>query len=109
MWSVTIVFPAKRMRILIADDYALFRHGVKAILADHFPDAVLGEAATSKAALARARKSSWDIMLLDYSMPGSGGVEILEAVRKFRPELPILILCISSDEQYAVRVLNSGA
>ena len=97
------------MRILIVDDYAIFRRGVKDILADHFPNAVFGEAGSAQSALDQALKSPWDVMLLDFTLPGPCGLEILQEVRKSRPELPILMMSMSADEQYAVTFLEAGA
>ena len=97
------------MRILIADDHAVFRHGLKDILVRHFPEASFGEAETAQAALKLAWKRSWDIMLLDVSMPGRSGLEILKEVKHARPKLPILILSAYPEDQYALRVLQAGA
>ena len=97
------------MKILIADDHAVFRHGLKDILIRHFPDASFGEAETAQAALKLAWKRSWDIMLLDVSMPGRSGLEVLKEVKHARPKLPVLILSAYPEDQYALRVLQAGA
>ncbi len=97
------------MRVLIADDHAVFRHGLKDILVRHFPDARFGEAETAQAALKLAWKRSWDIMLLDVRMPGRSGLEILKEVKHARPKLPVLILSAYPEDQYALRVLQAGA
>ena len=97
------------MRVLIADDHAVFRHGLKDILVRHFPDARFGEAETAQAALKLAWKRSWDIMVLDVRMPGRSGLEILNEVKHARPKLPVLILSAYPEDQYALRVLQAGA
>jgi len=95
--------------ILIVDDHSIFRHGLKDILATHFVDARFGESDTAEATLEHVRNKAWDIMVLDVTMPGRGGLEILKEVKKLRPALPVLMLSMHPEEQYAVRVLQAGA
>jgi DNA-binding NarL/FixJ family response regulator len=100
---------AKKIKILIADDHAIFRHGLKDILAKHFPGATVGEAATGQAALEKMREADWDIVVLDVTMPGRNGVDVLREMKQIKPALPVLVLSMHSEEQYAIRVLKEGA
>ena len=98
------------MKILIADDHAVFRHGLKDILARHFPKVTFGEADTAKAALNLVWEKTWDLMVLDITMPpGRSGLDILKEVKQTRPKLPVLILSAHPEDQYALRVLQAGA
>jgi DNA-binding NarL/FixJ family response regulator len=97
------------MRILIADDHAVVRHGLKQILADDFPKAEYGEARNGQDALNRVWKERWDVVILDITMPGRGGLEILKEIKKARPKLPVLVLSMHPEDQFAVRVLKAGA
>jgi two-component system, NarL family, invasion response regulator UvrY len=97
------------MRILIADDHAVVRHGLKQILADEFPKAEYGEARNGQDALNRVWKERWDVVILDITMPGRGGLEILKEIKKARPKLPVLVLSMHPEDQFAVRVLKAGA
>ncbi len=97
------------MRILIADDHAVVRHGLKQILAEAFPRAVFGEAANSQQTLERVRKESWTIVILDLTMPGRSGLEVLAEIKRARPSLPVLILSMHPEDQFAVRLLKAGA
>lgn len=96
-------------RILVADDHPLFRKGLKQVL-EAAPDMVLaGEAADSDDVLEHIRQDSYDAVVLDLSMPGRGGLEILPEIRSFRPNLPILILSMHAEEKFAVRAIKAGA
>jgi len=97
------------LRILIADDHAIVRYGLKTMLKDHFPDARFGEAETSQETLDQLWKTSWDILVLDISMPGPGGLEILARIKEALPKLPVLVLSVHPEEQYALRALQAGA
>src|SRR5579862_7802013 len=97
------------MKILIADDHAVFRHGLKEILLREFPRATFGEAETAQAALNLVWKKTWDMMLLDISMPGRSGLEILQEVKQAQSKLAILVLSAHPEKLYAVRVLQAGA
>jgi DNA-binding NarL/FixJ family response regulator len=99
---------AKR-RILIADDHALFRAGVRALLEDQTDWDVAGEAATGGEALRLMRDEEWDAVLLDISMPDRTGIDILRQIRPHKPNLPILILSMYPEDQYAVNLLRAGA
>lgn len=97
------------MRILIADDHAVVRQGLKQILADEFPTAAFGEARNAQEALTLVWGAAWDVIVLDITMPGRNGLEVLREVKRARPRLPVLILSMHPEDQFAVRVLKSGA
>ena len=97
------------MRILIADDHAVVRQGLKQILAAEFKQAVFGEASTGQQALELVWRESWDVLVLDITMPGQSGLDVLKAVKKSRPRLPVLMLSMHPEDQFAVRMLKSGA
>ncbi len=96
-------------RILIADDHAIVREGLKQILQD-FPDMkVTGEADTGRQTLRAARKSKFDLILLDIAMPDRNGLEVLKELRHDGLNIPILMLSMYPEEQYAIRSLKAGA
>jgi len=97
------------MRILIADDHPIVRRGLRQILIDAQDISVVGEADTEAAVLAQLREQEWDVLVLDLAMPGRGGLDVLKQVRAERPHLPVLILSMHPEEQYAVRALRAGA
>src|SRR2546422_8173179 len=97
------------MRILITDDHAVVRQGLKLILADHFRRAVFGEARNAQEALNRVWKENWDVVVLDITMPGRSGLEVLREIKKSKPRLPVLVLSMHPEGQFAVRVLKRGA
>jgi two-component system, NarL family, invasion response regulator UvrY len=97
------------IRILIADDHALFREGIRQILQKHDDFNVVAEARDGREALAAVRGGELDVVLLDISMPGLGGLDILRDVVLEHPRLAVLVLSMHSEEQYAIRVLKAGA
>ena len=97
------------MRILIADDHAVVRTGLKEILAQEFPRAVFGEAGSSAETLEKIRKEPWDVLVLDISMPGRSGLDVLHELKDAHSKLPVLVLSMHSEEEYAVRTLKAGA
>ncbi len=97
------------INILIADDHAVVRQGLKQILGE-FPDmAVVGEAANGPEVLEKARAMDWDVMVLDIALPGRSGFDILLELRAEKPNQPILVLSMHAEDQYALRVLKAGA
>jgi two-component system, NarL family, invasion response regulator UvrY len=96
------------VRILIADDHAIVRHGLIQILAGALPGLMTGEAANAVEALSAVREQDWDLVILDMGLPGRNGLETLGDIRKLRPLLPVLFLSIHPEEQYATRVLKAG-
>lgn len=100
---------AKPYRILIVDDHAIVREGLKQILADTDDIVVGGEAENSSRALQMARKEPWDLVLMDISMPDRSGLETLELLKKEYPGIKVLMLSMHRETLYAVRALKSGA
>ncbi len=96
-------------RILIVDDHAIVREGLKQILADTDDIVVGGEAENSSKALQMARKGPWDLVLMDISMPDRNGIETLELMKKEHPGIKVLMLSMHRETLYAVRALKSGA
>jgi two-component system, NarL family, invasion response regulator UvrY len=82
---------------------------LRQILADDFKDVVVGEATTGEEALNLVFKEKWDAVILDITMPGRTGLEVLREIKKFRPKLPVLVLSMHPEDQFAVRVLKAGA
>jgi two-component system, NarL family, invasion response regulator UvrY len=97
------------MRVLIADDHAVFRRGLKETLGEVFSRVTFGEAKSAQEALEHVRRHDWDIVVLDISMPGKSGLDILTDLKRLRPKLPILLLSMHPEEQFARRALKSGA
>ena len=100
---------AKPYRILIVDDHAIVREGLKQILAEVSDIEVGGEADCSSRAVQMARKEPWDLVLMDISMPDRSGLETLEILKKEHPGIKVLMLSMHRETQYAVRALKSGA
>lgn len=103
--------PGKAMgpRILIVEDHASTRLGVRQILQEEFPRLQPGEAADGEGALALLETQAWDLLLLDLSLPGRGGLEVLGEVHRRRPELPVLVYSAHREEELALHVLRAGA
>jgi two-component system, NarL family, invasion response regulator UvrY len=97
------------IRVLIADDHAVVRQGLKQILGDTPEMLVAGEATNGQEVLDRVRAETWDVVVLDISMPDRSGLDILKQLRSERPKLPVLVLSMYSEDQYALRVLKAGA
>lgn len=98
-----------KIRVLLADDHMLFRKGLRMILEETQDITVAGEAGTGKEALDKALSSYFDVVLLDLSMPERDGLDVLKELKKSKPELPVLVLTMHPEDQYAVRVLRAGA
>lgn len=96
-------------RILLADDHDVVRQGLKQILMESIPNLTFGEAPSGKEALRRARSEPWDVVLLDISLPDRSGLDVLKELRREYPALPVLVLSMHPEEQFAVRVLRAGA
>jgi DNA-binding NarL/FixJ family response regulator len=97
------------IRVLLADDHAIIRDGVKLILADTDDLVVCGEAANGVILLNMLARQEWDLLVIDISMPGRNGLELIKLIRKEKPHLPILVLSMHTEEQYALRALRAGA
>lgn len=93
----------------MADDHAVVRHGLKQILTDEFKRASFGEARNAAEALDLVWKQDWDVVVLDITMPGRSGLDALREIRKSKPRLPVLVLSMHPENQFAVRVLKAGA
>jgi len=96
------------INILLADDHPYLRHGLIQILVDEFPGVVIGEASNVPELLEQAQKQRWDVVVLDLMMPGRGGLEGLHEVKRLCPNLPVLVLSMHPEDQFAVRVLRAG-
>ena len=97
------------IRILIADDHAVVRRGLIQILLEGFPGATFGEAANDHETLQKLREERWSMLTLDIGMPGRSGVDLLREIRETQPHLPVLVLSVHPEDQYARRVLKAGA
>jgi len=97
------------IRVLLADDHAIVRAGLKEILADTGDIEVAAEATNGQDVMAQIRARDFDVAVLDMSMPGRSGIELIKQVKDEKPKLRILILTMHSEEQYAVRALKAGA
>ena len=97
------------LRILLADDHAVVRQGVRQILVDAFAKATFGEAQNARELLDLVATERWDIVVLDLTMPGGNGLEALKQLKHDQPQLPVLILSMYPEDQYAVRTIRAGA
>ena len=97
------------MRVLIADDHAIVRQGLRQILSDTPDLTVSGEAENGVQAVQMVRAGEWDVVLMDVSMPDRNGIDALKLIKKEYPRLPVLILSMYPEEQYAIRALKAGA
>ncbi|MGZ3865188.1 MAG: response regulator [Bacteroidia bacterium] len=97
------------MKILIADDHAIVRKGLTQVLLEEFPDVEITEASNGIEVIDVVKKKIWDCILIDISMPGRNGLELLKQIRDFGIKAPVLVITMHSEEQYAVRVLKAGA
>ncbi len=96
------------IRILVADDHTVVREGIKQILARHEGMIVEDEAASGQEVLSKVAKKNYDLVLLDISMPGKSGLEVLEEIKVRHPKLPVLILSMHPEEQYEVQAIKAG-
>ena len=96
-------------RVLIVDDHVVVRDGVKRLLENRTGGIAFGDAENAAEALKLATEHAWDLAILDISLAGRGGLDLLYELRQLRPKLPIAVLTIHSEEQYARRALKAGA
>jgi two-component system invasion response regulator UvrY len=96
-------------RVLIADDHAIVRRGLKEILVRELEDSTFGEAKDAEETLARMQCGDWDLLILDITMPGRSGLDVLRDLKVLRPKLPVLVLSVHSEAQYGKRILSAGA
>jgi DNA-binding NarL/FixJ family response regulator len=97
------------IKILIADDHAIVREGLKQIVAETSDMVVADEASSGHEVLDKVRSNEYTVVVLDISMPGGDGLNILKQIKKEKLKLPVLVLSVHPEEQYAVRVLKAGA
>ena len=97
------------IEILIVDDHAILRRGLKEILEREFRDVRIGGAGTAEQALTQLDSEQWDLVILDITMPGRSGVDVLRHLKALRPKLPVLVLSMHPEDQYGKRVLKAGA
>lgn len=97
------------IHILIADDHSVVRRGLKQILLDEFPDAVITSVNDGNKLLQKAQTEKWNIIISDVSMPGRNGLEVVKQLKAEFPDLPVLILSMHPEDHYAIRALKAGA
>ena len=96
-------------KLLVVDDHAIVRKALLKILKDSDASISVDEAGNGQEALARVLQASYELVLMDISMPGRGGLEVLKEIRSRRPGLPVLVISMHSEEEYVVRALRAGA
>jgi len=97
------------IRVLVVDDHAILRRGLRALISDAFAAAEFGEASNAEQALEQLRLKTWDIALLDVTLPGKSGLDLLKELKDGWPRLPVLVLSVHSEDQFALRALKAGA
>jgi DNA-binding NarL/FixJ family response regulator len=97
------------MRILIADDHAIVRKGIKQLLMEEYPLATIEEVGDGETLIAKTNTQEWDVVICDLDMPGRSGLDAVQQIRVTHPKLPVLIMSIYPEEQYARRLLKAGA
>lgn len=97
------------LRVLLVDDHAVVRRGLREIIEEFFSGAEFGEASNGQECVAHVSAGPWDVVILDISLPGRGGLDVLKDIRRLQPHVPVLVLSVYPEEQYAVRVLRAGA
>lgn len=97
------------IKVLLADDHAIVRSGLKEILLRHMESVECGEAENAEQVLTQVREHPWDLLILDITMPGRSGLDILADLKQLRPELPVLVLSMLPEDQFGKRVLRAGA
>lgn len=97
------------MKILLVDDHAIVRVGLRQMLADAFDQLDITEVSTGQEALAKAQDTSWDLVILDINLPDTNGLDVLKKLKALRASLPVVVLSFHPEEQYAVRALKGGA
>ncbi len=97
------------MKVLIVDDHALVRRGMVSLLREHFGEVEAGEAGDAREGLEAVMREPWDVAVVDISMPGRSGLELIQDIRRERPTMPILVVSSQSEDDYALRALKAGA
>ncbi len=98
----------KMLRILVADDHAIVRQGLKQVLVEEYSEAQIGEASTGQETLHAIQTQTWDVLILDIHFPDKNGLEILKEVKVFQPALPVVVLSLYPEDHYGIRVLKAG-
>ena len=96
-------------RILLVDDHPIVRQGIRQVLTSAFHPALVGEAANAEEGLNEARGTEWDVLVLDLTLPGTSGLDLLKDLRRECPSLPVLVLSMHPPDQFARRAMNAGA
>src|SRR5688500_16028118 len=97
------------LRVLLADDHTILRQGLKQIIADALKRVEFGEAGNADEAISRLREQTWDVLILDINMPGRDGFEVLGDVCRHFPDLPVLVLSSTPEDQLGLRAIRAGA
>ena len=97
------------LRILIADDHAIVRRGLKQLLLEEYPSAAVGEVGDAESLVTEVISNGWDIIICDMNMPGRSGLDALGQIKQIAPQIPVLIMSMYPEDQYALRVLKAGA
>jgi DNA-binding NarL/FixJ family response regulator len=97
------------LRILIVDDHALVRRGVRQVISEGLGKTIIGEARSVQEALNLVWKEKWDVVVADITLPGRSGVDLLREIKAARPKLPVLIQSMHTEEEFGVRVIKAGA
>lgn len=97
------------MHILVADDHAIVRKGIRQLLLEEYPSAIIEEVGDGENLIARARTQKWDVVICDLDMPGRSGLDVIQQIKEIAPKVPVLIMSIYPEEQYARRLLKAGA
>ncbi len=105
MISVTLIL----MKVLIVDDHALVRRGMISLLSEHFSSVEAGEASNARDGLEAVIREPWDVAVVDISMPGRSGLELIQDIRRERPPMPVIVVSSQAEEDYALRALKCGA
>jgi two-component system, NarL family, invasion response regulator UvrY len=95
--------------VLIADDQTIYRKGLVRILAEDFAPTIIDEVESGEEALRKARKNDYDLVVMDISMPGAEGLDVLKEMKGHSPELPVLVICKHPEERHAVQAMCAGA
>lgn len=96
-------------KILVADDHTLVRESIIKSLSINLPDVVFGEAENSTTVMGKVKSENWDLLILDLNMPGRNGLDIIKDVKEIRPVIPIIVLSMYPEDQFALRVIKAGA
>lgn len=97
------------LKVLIADDHAIVRKGLRQLILEEYPTAHIGEVGDVESLVAQIIRDPWDIVICDISMPGRSGLEALQQIKEIKPALPVLMMSMHPEDQYAVRVFRAGA